>query len=764
MVSRMSAWLAAIDTALRSLMAPLAALLLALCVLRMPELVRAWGSGTPPGLVLAQWWRAEAALLRWVLLWCLLAAPLLWITQERRRLQGFAGLSALVLLVQAALQYHQALAGAALGADLFAYSLTEILTTGRAAASLQPWPILLAALLALALLLWLLGTGRHALVQRMPAGLASLLCVGALWGQVAGGTPAVEVPVAMQNKLAFFLDDVTARWSPARTADPYVSTAYPFAHAERTPDTLGPLLRLGAEKPNFVFLIVEGLGRSFSGPGARSGSFTPFLDELAARSLYWENFLATQGRTFAVLPSVFGSLPFAQEGFNALGASMPRHDSLLSLLKEQGYALRYYTGTGLGFDAQGDYLQREGVSGWVSETDFHAPERKLTEWGYADRDLLQQVAAREPQKTDRPFVAIVQTMSMHSPFEFPERSEFEQKVLTRLDELGIPKARQTEHLQQRRIFASILYTDDAIRRFFQQMSGRPAWNNTIVLITGDHRLPELDMQHRLERYHVPLIVSSPMLTGARSFRSVSSHFDIAPSLLAMLSNRYGMATPAVVSWMGSGLDTEPGFRNVHDIPLQQTKTGLHDFVSGEHHLALGRLSRLSDGLQAQALEDPAVAQDLRDRFERFKAANAGLSSAKSLTDPDQAGQRRAYADRPHPPAAGRAVQEVQVTGAQGAVDAAGRLTAQASFTNPADRASVRFVPLLVLSDASGKELAEAYGGAMQLEPGQSTTVTLAMRDPLPMPLGPGLSVSMIVSHPDTGKPVGRGQYRVPLGR
>jgi phosphoglycerol transferase MdoB-like AlkP superfamily enzyme len=64
--------------------------------------------------------------------------------------------------------------------------------------------------------------------------------------------------------------------------------------------------------PNLVFIIVEGLGRNFSGPGARLGSFTPFLDELAGRSLYFENFLSGQGRTFGVLTTVFGSLPFGE--------------------------------------------------------------------------------------------------------------------------------------------------------------------------------------------------------------------------------------------------------------------------------------------------------------------------------------------------------------------------------------------------------------------------------------------------------------------
>lgn len=790
--------LVGVDRALRTLLAPLVALLVSLCILRLPELAQGFSPDTSPGLLAAQWWWAELALARWLLLWCLLAAPILWLVEERQRLKGFAFLSGAVLVLQAVLQYYHAVAGTLLGADLFSYTPAELWTTGRAGISLKPWPVLAAAVTALTLLIWLLHTRCYAFMHRLPAGGASLLVGAAFLSQVTGvpSGAGVELPPRMQNKLAFFLDDVSARWSPlqrkamlqrsaggidsgVQDADPHVSAAYPFAHAERTPDTLGPFMRLQEEKPNFIFLIVEGLGRSFSGPGARSGSFTPFLDELASRSLYWENFLATQGRTFAVLPSVFGSLPFAQEGFNALGDKMPRHDSLLSLLKDQGYSLRYYTGSGLEFDSQGAYLQREGVTDFVSEIDFRPPARKWTEWGYADRDLLDLVAAREQEKTDRPFVAIVQTMSMHSPFDFPERAEYEQRVLSRLEALAVPKALHAPYLSQRNIYASILYTDDAIRRFFQRMADRPAWRNTILVITGDHRLPELEMHHRLERYHVPLIVASPLLTGARSIRSVSSHFDIAPSILAMLSKKYRFATPVAVSWMGTGLDTEPRFRNLHDIPLQQTKTGLHDFISADHYLAQDKLYKIGDGLQPEALQDAQVAQRLGTLFSRFKELNSAVSGAQSLTDPASAGQRVAYSDslRVLTPArrasAGASaldvsgtgvVQEVYVSDTRSHVSPTGQLTVRGVFTNPASRASVTFVPLLVLSDAGGKELAESYGSAMQLAPGQTANVDLAMSYKLQGPAAAGHTISMIVSHPDTGKPVGRGQYRLPLGR
>jgi len=83
-----------------------------------------------------------------------------------------------------------------------------------------------------------------------------------------------------------------------------------------------------------------------------------------------------------------------------------------------------------------------------------------------------------------------------------------------------------------------------------------------VLITGDRRLPELLVDTRIERYQVPLIVYSPLLKQPRAIKAAPSQFDIAPSLLAFLGHGDGLRAPDEVTWIGTGLDTEPAFRNL----------------------------------------------------------------------------------------------------------------------------------------------------------------------------------------------------------
>lgn len=733
-------------------------------------------------LSLAQWWQAQAAvsvlapmlandllmLLRAVPLWCAVLWPLLALG-ERARSLALALAGSVMLLALAALALYFGVAGVPLGADLLAYSWQEARTT-LAGAQMPLPPALLLALGLAGLALWVpWGPWRwQALRHALPAPSVAAVLGLCLAGSLLLPATLAQAPALATNKLQFFVGDVLAQHTDAQAQAAVVAAGpYPFEHAETTPDTLGPLFELDPRTPpHLVFVIVEGLGRSFSGPGARLGSFTPFLDELAAKSLYWDNFLATQGRTFAVLPSVLGSLPFAPYGEQAIA-----NDNLLSLLKAQGYKLRYFSGTNLAFDHQGAFLAASGVDTFWSEKDFAEPARKTSEWGYPDGDLMDALTRSAPPQG--PTLTVVQTMSMHTPFVVPRQAHYRERVAQRLDALGIPPAQREAYRQQQDIYASILHTDDALRSWFQHMATRPEWQNTVVVITGDHRLPEIPMASRLERYHVPLIVSSPLLRQPQRIKALSSHFDIAPSVLALLSHRYGMPMPQRVHWMGAGLDVHPQWRNLHHLPLKQTKTELSDYVSGDYYLAQGQLMSLQDGLMSTPDDNAEMAQSLRTEFAQVRAALAQLAQSERPSDyPNDAlvreparSQRAPYeeAGRTLAPAhTTHRIEGVVVSDAQGRFAADGQLLAQAQFAQQGKQASPVFVPLLVLSDAQGRELAEASGSAMQLQPGQTQAVSLNLRSG-DWPAGTYF-LSLVVSHPDTGKPIGKGQYHVEVRR
>ncbi|OON61151.1 hypothetical protein B0920_19720 [Massilia sp. KIM] len=779
--TRAPAWLQRLGGALACAFESLPALMLAWLVLRAAEGIHAGAAGVPQSTLFgAGVGNDSLALLRYGFVFLLGALPLALVPSRRLRAVLLGVVWSLLLCLQAGLVQYHWIAGVLLGADLFAYSGSEIGTTLGGAWS--PDPLLGGALpLALALLwITLFSTTRpwwpRVQLRTPVVALAlSLLAFFLLPDRFAPRVVRTDADLNfVTNKTAYFTGHSLALLQGGHAAAPAPQQGqaqqavqapwdgrdarYPFLRPERTPDTLGPLFKAAnGAPPNLVFIIVEGLGRSFSGPGARLGSFTPFLDELAGQGLYFENFLAGQGRTFGVLPTVFGSLPFGENGLAALGERMPRHDSLLSILKAQGYRLKFYTGSDVEFDNEGAFLRRQGVDSIVSQKDFGAPHKRSNDWGYADRDLMELAAEREAKDAGGPFVSIIQTTSMHSPFTFPGQDAWLRRVDERLAALKLPA--QPVHERQRDIFASILYADDALRLFFDKARSLPGYDNTIFVITGDHRLPELPMDTRIERYHVPLIVVSPLLAKAQSIKSVSSQFDIAPSLLAYLSNHHGLKSPAQVSWVGSGLDLEPSFRNLHAIPLKQTKTEMSDFVSGSVYLAQGHLYSLSDGLNTDRADDAGALARAQAQFGAFVRANAIAGKARELSPAGGAlaayGGERSLRSVPLVSEAG----EVGVSGVRPR-PGTGRLTIEATFTNHASMRSREFAPLLVISNEHGVELGEVTGEALSLAPGKSARVTLRP-DLSKVPKGT-YYLSVLPSHPETGRSIGVGQYHVEL--
>ncbi len=767
----------------------LPALLLAQLALALWSALRAAPeAGGAPVLVALAVGNQLLFLLRALPLLLLLAWPLASLPGRRAALLAVGALWSLFLLLQAGLEQYYLAARVPLGADLFGYGLAEIrATVGGAGAGIgAPGWAGLPLLLLWAGLVW-----RSRQPARVRSGLfAGVVAIGVLaWLlPLAPGARALaseDARAVATSKGAYFVADSLRWWratstvpatataasigmppAPASADEPVTDPAWPFLHPEATPDTLGPYFgpTRDGRPPNLVVIVVEGLGRSFSGPDAPLGSFTPFLDELAGRSLYFDNFLANQGRTFGVLPALFGSLPLAEQGFAALGPKMPAHAGLFNVLHRQGYRSAFYNGTDSDFDNERGYLQLQEVEEIVDLRNFGPGYQRnpFSGWGYPDRELVSRVLA-DSARLRAPFVLGVQTISMHTSYSFPGQAAYKARIEPRLQALGVPEARRAQYRAQADIYSAILYTDDQLRRYFESVSKAPWYADTIFVVTGDHRLAEIPQDTHIERYHVPLLIHSPLLRRPARVRAVSSHLDVTPSLLALLSHTYGLQRPAQATWTGGGLDMGGEFRSRHEIALKQTKTSVPDFVSGRWFLHDGRLFELQDGIRASEVDDAGLRAQVTARLQAYQAANATFVGKLALSP--EGGMPALVAYREVPAAAVPPVAAVVALPAGLSLDAVrlendgNGVRVAATFVNGDAHDSRVFAPLAVLAAEDGRELGEGYGSAIRLQPHERREVMLA----LPAKLGPGhYFISVLPSDPETGKPLGRGRYRLPL--
>lgn len=401
---------------------------------------------------------------------------------------------------------------------------------------------------------------------------------------------------------------------------------YPFLRPFVPNDVLGPFLNTGEAPPNIVFIIVEGLGESFVDDGYYAG-FLPFVDTLCAKSLYWNNFLSTSGRTFGVLPSLLGSLPYGEKGFMEMGPNMPNHETLISMLKENGYYTSYYYGGISSFDMQDVFLEYQKIDKLVDDNFFPPPYQKSApndggfSWGYADKDLFTRSLEIIDEQYRTPRLDVYLTLSTHEPFIPPNQDMYQKRFEETVHRLPATNEKKSELRRYTDIFSSLLYADDALRYFFAKYEERPDYQNTIFIITGDHRLIPIPQETKIDRFRVPFIIYSPMLKKAQKFSSVSSHADVVPSLASYLRMNYRLKIPEQIHWLGSGIDTAAGFRNIHSLPIMRNKNELIDYLDGNYFYSEGRLFAVTDRLGLNEMENDSIQTVMAEKLRRFKSLN-----------------------------------------------------------------------------------------------------------------------------------------------
>lgn len=354
--------------------------------------------------------------------------------------------------------------------------------------------------------------------------------------------------------------------------DEFVNIHYPLAHIDKTPDVLSSYFDLDSTRmPNIVIIISEGLSREFSGYNSELPSATPFLDSLSEKSLTWVNCLSSSQRTFAVLPTILGNLPFGQRGFMQSSYS-PQFCTLPTILKQNGYTISFFYGGWIGFDNMIYFMRDIVVDNYLPSSQTY-PETMRNSWGLLDEYMFSESLKKIDSTSRKPRFDIYLTLSTHDPFEYPDKEEYTSHYKTLL-----AKSKAKVDSCQYEQYASFLYYDKCLRDFFKEYGEKPDFDNTIFIITGDHCFN--GRSENLTRYHVPLVIWSPMLKEAKRFPAMAAHRDITPSLLAMLKNNYTIESPEIVSWVNKGLDTLSTFEAMTFTPQM---TGSHVLENMVYH-------------------------------------------------------------------------------------------------------------------------------------------------------------------------------------
>ena len=275
---------------------------------------------------------------------------------------------------------------------------------------------------------------------------------------------------------------------------------------------------------NVVIFIMESFSREFWGclnPKLEGGSyrgFTPFLDSLAQHSLVFSNAYANGRKSIDAMPSILASLPSLTMPYVVSQYGNNRINSIASLLGEEGYSSAFFHGAAngsMGFDG---IAKLAGFERYYGRTEYDNDDDYDGIWGIWDEKFFQYYE-REIGNMPRPFVTALFSLSSHDPFKVP--AEYE----------GVfPKGKLP-------VEECIAYSDNALRRFFDEARKESWYDSTLFVITADHSsVPDHDeYNNNAQAFAVPILFFAPQDSA---LVGMDDHFaqqaDIMPSVLKYL--------------------------------------------------------------------------------------------------------------------------------------------------------------------------------------------------------------------------------------
>ncbi|MBR6291924.1 MAG: LTA synthase family protein [Bacteroidales bacterium] len=297
----------------------------------------------------------------------------------------------------------------------------------------------------------------------------------------------------------FKVQDIETEFNalPEEVVAAYMADA--FAPDARITDTL-----LTTDRPNILIIVWESGGTGM----VMNDTVGPCTMALAREGVYFTNCIANNFRTDRGLVSLFS-------GWQGLPTTslMKRTDlcrnlpSIASTLHDNDYATYYTYGGDINFTNKRLYLVETGFTNVRGDQYFPARE-STSSWGVPDGRLLRT----DIIPTERPFLAVAQTLSSHEPWDVP------------MQRLTDPKPN------------AFAYTDSCIGALIDSLRLMPVWDSLLVVIVPDHGVTYGDAHSSSlpEVAHIPLIWVGGAVKEAREIDILMNQSDFAATLLAQM--------------------------------------------------------------------------------------------------------------------------------------------------------------------------------------------------------------------------------------
>ncbi|MEC0253745.1 MULTISPECIES: LTA synthase family protein [Paenibacillus] len=236
------------------------------------------------------------------------------------------------------------------------------------------------------------------------------------------------------------------------------------------------LLSGAAKGKNLIIIQMESFQKFLIGLNIDGKEITPNLNKLAKESLYFPNFYQNvgQGNTSDAEFVVNTSFYIPPRGAATQHYADRVLPSLPRLLQGEGYDTATFHTNVVEFWNRGELYKALGFNRYYDKA-FFGDEDKLF-FGASDDALYSKTAAelKKMDEADKPFYTQVISMSAHHPFTIPE-DKYRMTLPERYEGTFVGDYIRSQN-----------YADDALGKFIEQLKKDGVWDNSLVVLYGDH--------------------------------------------------------------------------------------------------------------------------------------------------------------------------------------------------------------------------------------------------------------------------------------
>ncbi len=276
---------------------------------------------------------------------------------------------------------------------------------------------------------------------------------------------------------------------------------------------------LCTSRPNIILILMESFSANPVGCLGSTQGLTPAIDRLADEGVLFEQTYANSFRTDRGMVSILSAFPAQPNtSITKYPSKSQQLPSIARALSTAGYSSQMLYGGDIDFASMRSYLM---ATGYEQITDIKSFDmvHKLSKWGVPDEITMDYLAEDYLRlcKVGEPIFYTLLSLSSHEPFDVPIQRH------------------------KHPYLNSIAYTDQAIGTLIARLKKSDQWDNTLLILIGDHGYPypeKIATPDRPEKYRILHLWAGGCIRQPKRINTICSQTDLAATLLAQLGLKH----------------------------------------------------------------------------------------------------------------------------------------------------------------------------------------------------------------------------------